>query len=146
MHEVKVTEISTVVCLDLLTLRLIPRCKPCSKIIFSLFSPLSPLLPLLLPTITAHYCPLPPPLTISLQLHQPPPPIPLQLYQPRSTLPSPQRITPNNGPHQSLISQLKAFSTHALLTWNKLPSSIRSISSSSLFKTKLKTFLFSLQH
>ena len=42
--------------------------------------------------------------------------------------------------------QLKAFSIHAPLTWNKLPSSLRSISSTSLFKTKLKTFLFSLQH
>ena len=40
--------------------------------------------------------------------------------------------------------QLKAFSIHAPLTWNKLPSSLRSIESTSLFKTKLKTFLFSL--
>ena len=40
--------------------------------------------------------------------------------------------------------QLKAFSINAPLTWNKLPSSIYSISSTSLFKTKPKTFIFSL--
>ena len=41
---------------------------------------------------------------------------------------------------------LKDFSIHTALTWNKLPSSLRSISSISLFKTKLKTFLFSLDY
>ena len=33
--------------------------------------------------------------------------------------------------------QLKAFSMHVPLTWNKLPSILHSISSTSLFKTKL---------
>ena len=40
----------------------------------------------------------------------------------------------------------RAFSVAAPLVWNRLPSDIRDISSASLFKKKLKTYLFSVAY
>ena len=44
------------------------------------------------------------------------------------------------------IKQKRAFSISANIAWNKLPYTIRSISSTVLFKNKLKTYLFSLAY
>ena len=40
----------------------------------------------------------------------------------------------------------RAFSVAAPLVWNRLPSDIRDISSTPLFKKKLKTYLFSVAY
>ena len=44
------------------------------------------------------------------------------------------------------IKQNRAFSISAPIAWNRIPYNIRSIQSTTLFKNKLKTYLFSLAY
>ena len=87
-------------------------------------------------------------LTVHLALHHMIPDYICDIIQPNTTKYTQRPLNKFKLQIKILINlsslQLKAFSIHAPLTWNKLPSYIRSISSTFLFKTKLKTFLFSL--
>ena len=44
--------------------------------------------------------------------------------------------------HAFLYDRQSAFSSVAPILWNNLPADVRNVNTQSLFKTKLKTFLF----
>ena len=87
-------------------------------------------------------------LTTHLALHHKTPDYILDLIHPNSTMYEQRSInkfklkTPSIS--NKLSTQLKAFSLHAPSIWNQLPSSLRSCISTTTFKSKLKTYLFSI--
>ena len=84
-------------------------------------------------------------LTVHLALHHKTPDYIHDIIQLRTTIHKPRTIHQfklDNPPLLSSSSQNKAFSLHAPTFWNTLTPSLRSLTSTSTFMSKLKTNLF----